>query len=313
MEKHGENPSHHKKKKKNIQKTPTILRLRPGNTKKNQLPKIVNLGETPCTRSQFFSWPGKVKIIRKRLGSTISTYRRTHRTEWKPFSPWSGKSMENHLAILWKSWTGYLGMFMNTTLRAAGSSRKRLRHEFEICKELSLEKIGTAFPGNRKDDQWSGRNHWHKLDQFPRLKVGVDKLIAQWSLSIFRCPKCMSSPTLCSVWEKWETILLNPGRSKFNGIRTTILSANWIELMDDLWNSSGRFSQDSRQWQSSMRFNRWWENYSVNQRTSQAGSSSCQCLTTLYGMQKEMMNYVSIIQRQLKGMQKDSLAVIGLS
>ena len=34
------------------------------------------------------------------------------------------------------------------------------------------------------------------------------------------------------------------------------------------------------------------ENYSVNQRTSQAGSSSCQCSTTLYGMQKEMMNYV---------------------
>ena len=33
-------------------------------------------------------------------------------------------------------------------------------------------------------------------------------------------------------------------------------------------------------------------NYSVNQRTSQAGSSSCQCLSTLCGMQKEMINYV---------------------
>ena len=105
-------------------------------------------------------------------------------------------------------------------------------------------------------------------------------------------PKSMSSPTLCSVWEKWETILLNPARSKFSGIRTTIISANWIELMDNLWNSSGRFSQDSLQWQSSFRFNRCWENYSVNQRTSQAGSSSCQCLTTLCGLHKEMMNYV---------------------
>ena len=122
----------------------------------------------------------------------------------------------------------------------------------------------------------------------------------------------MSSPILYSVWERWETILLNPGRAKSNGIRTTIISAKWIELMDNLWNSSGRFSQDSPQWESSMRFNRW-ENYSVNQRASQAGSSSCQYLTTLYGMQQEMMNCLWIIQRQLKSMLKDSLAVIGLS
>ena len=50
----------------------------------------------------------------------------------------------------------------------------------------------------------------------------------------------------------------------------------------------------------------------MNQRTSQAGSSSCQCSTTLYGTQKDMTNYVSIIQRQLKSMWKDFLAVIGL-
>ena len=36
-------------------------------------------------------------------------------------------------------------------------------------------------------------------------------------------PGSMSSQTLCSVWEKWETILLNPGRIKSNGFRTTIL------------------------------------------------------------------------------------------
>ena len=52
----------------------------------------------------------------------------------------------------------------------------------------------------------------------------------------------MSSQTLCSVWEKWETILLNPGRSKFNGIRTTIISVNFIEFLDNLWNSSGFFT-----------------------------------------------------------------------
>ena len=83
--------------------------------------------------------------------------------------------------------------------------------------------------------------------------------------------------------------------------------------MDNLWNSSGRFSQDPLQWESSIRFNRRCENYSVNQRTSQAGSSSYQCLTTLYWMQKEMMKYVTIIQRQLNSMLEDFLAVIGLS
>ena len=46
----------------------------------------------------------------------------------------------------------------------------------------------------------------------------------------------------------------------------------------------------------------------MNQRTSQAGSSSC---PTTHGMQKKMMKYVKIIQRQLKRMLKDSLAVIG--
>ena len=40
--------------------------------------------------------------------------------------------------------------------------------------------------------------------------------------------------------------------------------------------------------------------YNLNQSTSQARSSSCQCSTTLYGMQKEKMNYVQIIQRQVE-------------
>ena len=53
--------------------------------------------------------------------------------------------------------------------------------------------------------------------------------------------------------------------------------------------------------------------YSVNLNTSTTGSSSCQCTMTLCGMQKEMMNYVKTIQRQLNSMLVDSFAVIGLS
>ena len=47
----------------------------------------------------------------------------------------------------------------------------------------------------------------------------------------------------------------------------------------------------------SIRCNRWWENFCVNQR--QAGSSSCQSLTTLCGMEKEMMNFVLINSRTI--------------
>ena len=42
--------------------------------------------------------------IRKRRGTTISTYYRAHRTIWKPSSSWSRRSVENHFAILWKIW-----------------------------------------------------------------------------------------------------------------------------------------------------------------------------------------------------------------
>ena len=44
----------------------------------------------------------KVKRIRKRHGASISTYHRTHRISWKLSLLWSGRSMENHLSMLWK-------------------------------------------------------------------------------------------------------------------------------------------------------------------------------------------------------------------
>ena len=90
------------KKKKKIQKTPTILRLRPGTKKKKMLPKTVKLGRNPLHTEPVLQLTRKVKRIRKRRGTTTSTHRRTHRTTWKPSSPWSGRSMENHQAILWK-------------------------------------------------------------------------------------------------------------------------------------------------------------------------------------------------------------------
>ena len=85
-------------------RTLTILRLRLGTTKKNLLPKIVKLGSKPLHTETVLQLTRKFKRIQKRHGTTISTYRRTHRTIWKPSSPWSGKSMENNFAILWQIW-----------------------------------------------------------------------------------------------------------------------------------------------------------------------------------------------------------------
>ena len=51
----------------------------------------------------------------------------------------------------------------------------------------------------------------------------------------------------------------------------------------------------------------------MNRSTSKTGAFSCQCSTTLNGMQKETKNNVNTIHRQLLNMLANSLAVIGLS
>ena len=93
------------------------------------------------------------------------------------------------------------GMFMNTTLRAAFDLGKDYDTNLRFVKELSLENNGTAFQGNRKAGQWSGRNHLHEHDQFSRFVVGIGKLIAQSSLSIFH-KHCLCLLRLCALHGK---------------------------------------------------------------------------------------------------------------
>ena len=64
----------------------------------------MKLGWNPLHKEPVLQLTRKVKRVRKRHGTTISTYCGTHRTTWKPSSPWSGRSMENNQAILWKIW-----------------------------------------------------------------------------------------------------------------------------------------------------------------------------------------------------------------
>ena len=111
-----------------------------------------------------------------------------------------------------------------------GSSRKRLRHEIEICEELSFENNATAFQENTKAGQWSDRNRWHV-----------------WSIS----------NVWCGYRQAYCTVeLMNPGRSKRNDIRRTSTSIlrGWIASIACRRRSSGKYSQDSRLWASSKRF-----------------------------------------------------------
>ena len=119
-------------------------------------PKTTKLGGNPLHTKPVLQLTRKVKRIRKRRGTiiSISTYRPTHRTTWKPSSPWSRKSMENNQTILWNiwMWIWLSGNVHEYHSSSSSSSRKSLWHEFEICKESPLENNRTKFQGNRS---WS--------------------------------------------------------------------------------------------------------------------------------------------------------------
>ena len=84
------------------------------------------------------------------------------------------------------------GMFMNSTLRAAVHLGKDYDLNLRFVKNYLWKTTGQL---------WSDRNHWHKPDQFPRFEVGIDKLIAQSSLSIFHCQSpCLLR--LCALFGK---------------------------------------------------------------------------------------------------------------
>ena len=122
-------------------------------------------------------------------------------------------------------------MFMNTTLRAWVPLGKDYDMNLRFVKNY-LWKQRDSFSEKLKS--------WSVFRQKPLAQASsISKFWGGYRQAYCRVepinlplPKSMSSPTLCSAWDKWETILLNPGRSNSNDVRTTIISANWIELMD---------------------------------------------------------------------------------
>ena len=72
--------------------------------KENLLSTVTKLGRNPLHTESVLHLTWKVKRIRKRHGTTVSTYRWIHRPTWKPSSPWSGRSMENNQTIPRRIW-----------------------------------------------------------------------------------------------------------------------------------------------------------------------------------------------------------------
>ena len=140
--------------------------------------------------------------------------------------------------------------------------------------------------------------------------MSVDKLIAKSSLSIFHCQSlCLPDSVFClgqlgdTLVESWTKQIQRYSDNKYY----QRIESNWWTT----WSLSWRFSQEFPTVGILIRFNRWWENCSVNQRTSEAASMSM--FNDIVWDAKENDELCEKIQRQIKSIQKDSLAVIGLS
>ena len=204
------------------------------------------------------------------------------------------------------------GMFMNITLRAAVHLGKDSDTNLRFVKNLSVENNGTAFQGNKKADQWSDRNHWHKPDQFPRIKVGTDKFIAQSSLSMCHC-QGLCLLWLCallgkngreSCWILKEANSMVFGHRLFQRIESNWWTTHGIRVEDlPRIHECGNPHSDSTDGKITV----WTRELHRQDHLHVNVQRHCM------GCKKEMMKYVHIIQRQLKSMQEDFLAVIGLS
>ena len=123
--------------------------------------------------------------------------------------------------IFWKTtWRSYgwfecefgcLGNVHEYHFLSNSSSRKRLWHEFEMLWRIIFGKQRDSFSEKQKS--------WSVVIQEPLAwawlisKNGGGCRQASCTVELINIP---SSPTLYSVWERWETILLNPGRSKIH-------------------------------------------------------------------------------------------------
>ena len=198
--------------------------------------------------------------------------------------PWSGKIYEK---TIWRSCGrlecefGYLVNVHEYHSSSSCLSRKKIREE----PYLGLS--GTIIWRKKQTDLWTvripwsrnTRDRWFESNWTRGTQHGRSiRLLCEGVCQIIAAKVCVfSDSVLCLGKIRRQSCWILEEQQLFQQI-----DSNW-------WTTCGIRVEDFLRihysGESSVRFNRWWENYCVNQRTSQAGSSSCQCLTTLYVMQ----------------------------
>ena len=176
-------------KKKKIHKTPTILRLEPDTTKEESCCPKQKAWEKPlCTRSQFFSWPGKSEEYGSDMGH-LSPHISGHIALY-------GSRLLHSQEDLWKTTTwsygrlgcdfGYLGNIHEDDHRAAVHLGKDYDMNLRFVKNYLWKTTGQLFSETEKLISGQTETIGKSMINFQDLRW-VDKLIAQPSLSICHC------------------------------------------------------------------------------------------------------------------------------
>ena len=239
----------------------------------------------------------KVQQLKRQNDHTICACFQPQLIIWNQYSRSPGGSTDENTMTLWMIWTvnmpvwAYFWILLFKQQFILDKTMRRI----SIREESSLEQCGQFF------------NETGKLISEQTEITGVNtvnfkELTCAAKLIRSPTPKHSSSPTMCSAWEKWEMILLRPGRAKITWYTESNHFKIWMESTACRRSSNGKYSQESQRWapredsKSDERPTVWtW----ALQRQDHL---LCQWTTTLHGEKKEIQTDVNTIHRQLRNM-----------
>ena len=124
------------------------------------------------------------------------------------------KDLNVNLAIWW--------VFMNTTLRAAVHLGKDCEVILRCVKNHLWQTAGQLFRETEKLVRGQTETTGISMISVQDLRWVSTSLLHSRASQYLHCQSLRLLRLYALFWERWETILLNPGRGKFNGIRTAI-------------------------------------------------------------------------------------------
>ena len=126
---------------------------------------------------------------------------------------------------------------------SCSSSWTRLFDVVAIRQKSIFEVCGTILPDSWEVDQRADVDDRSVYDQLGPAVCGENRLCRVVELFELWIPKPTSFPTRCFAWEASVQNQFKLGKTKLYGIRKLAFSKNWIELMENRWNSSEQISR----------------------------------------------------------------------